>query len=87
MERRYGSFFVKTLNYLSSSTSPDKILKLAGLQQSPTDEYGYGQHIFKEKFIFPVNLELEKEYITESSIYDHSELEPEHQRIKRKYKE
>jgi hypothetical protein len=57
---------------------------LAGLQQLPTDEYGYGKYPFKKEFRFPVNLELEKEYVTESSIYDHNKLELKRQRIKRK---
>jgi hypothetical protein len=33
MERRYGSLFVKTFNYLVGSTSPDTTLYLTGLQQ------------------------------------------------------
>jgi hypothetical protein len=60
---------------------------LTGLQQLPIDEYGYVQHSFKEEFRFPVNWELEKEYVTESSIYGHKKLELERQRIKRKYNE
>jgi hypothetical protein len=75
MERRYGRLFLKTFNYLVGSTSLDTILHLAGPQQLPTDEYGYVQHSFKDELRFPVNLELEKEYVTEISIYDHNKLE------------
>jgi hypothetical protein len=84
-ERWYGSLFVKTFNYLVGSTSPGTILHVAGLQHLPTDEFIYWQHLFKENLRFPNNLELEKEYASESSIYDHNTLEPECQRIKRKY--
>jgi hypothetical protein len=45
------------------------------------------QHLFKEEFRFPVNLEWEKEYVTEISIYHHNKLELERQIIKRKYNE
>jgi hypothetical protein len=85
MEQRYGILFVKTFNYLVGSTSPKTVLHLTGLQHLLTDEYGCAQHSFKDEFIFPVNLELEKEYVTESSIYDHKKMEIERQRIKRKY--
>jgi hypothetical protein len=65
---------MRTFNYLVGSTSPNTVLHLTGLQQLPTNEYGYVQHSFKEEFRFPVNLELEKEYVAESSIYDHNKL-------------
>jgi hypothetical protein len=79
MERRYGSLFVKAFNYLVGSTPPDTILHLTGLQQLPTDEFRYVQHSLKEDFRFPDNLELEKEYVTVSSIYDHNKLDIESQ--------
>jgi hypothetical protein len=87
IKRRYGTLFVKRFNYLVGLTSPNTILYLTGLQQLPTYEYGYVQHSFKDDFRFPVNLELDKEYVTESSIYNHNKLELELQRIKRKYNE
>jgi hypothetical protein len=86
MERRYGGLFVKTFNYCFGSTSPNIILHLTGIQQLPTDECGYVQHALKYDMMFPDNLELEKEYVTDSSIYDHNKLELERQQIKYKYK-
>jgi hypothetical protein len=85
VERRYGSLFVKTFNYLVGSTSPDTILHLTGIQKSPIDEFGYVQHSLKQEFKFHNNLVLEKEHKTESSRYDHNRLELERQCIKRRY--
>ena len=48
MEKRYGSLFVKTFNYLVGTTSSDTILHLTGIQESPVDEFGYVQHSFKK---------------------------------------
>jgi hypothetical protein len=87
MESRYGSLFVKTFNYPVGYTLPATILHLTGFQQLPTDEFGYMQHSFKEDFRFSESLELVKEYVTESSLYDHNKLELEHHKIKRKYNE
>jgi hypothetical protein len=53
-------FFLKNFNYLVGSTSPGIILHLTGLQKLPTDEFGYVQPSFKDDFIFPDNLQLEK---------------------------
>jgi hypothetical protein len=75
MERGYGSLCVKTFNYRVGSTSLNTILYLTVLQQLLTDECGHVQHSFKEDFRFPDNWELEKEYVTESSLCDHRKLE------------
>jgi hypothetical protein len=49
------------------------------------DEFGYDQHSFKKEFKFPKNLVLEKEHKTESTMYDHTKLDLELQRIKLHY--
>jgi hypothetical protein len=85
MKIHYGSLFVNTFNYLVGYTSPNTILHLTGLQQLPTDEFGHVQHPLKDELRSPDNLKLEKEHVTESSLYDHNKLELKRQRIKRKY--
>jgi hypothetical protein len=65
----------ETFNYLVGSRSPNTILHLIGLQQLPTDEFGYMHHSFKEDMRFPDSFELEKEDVNESSIYYHNKLD------------
>jgi hypothetical protein len=48
MERRHGSLFDKKFNYLFGSISPETILHLTGIQQSPIHKFGYVQHSFKK---------------------------------------
>jgi hypothetical protein len=62
------------------STSSDTILH--GLQDYPIDAFGYIQHSFKKDFKFPNSFVVEKEHKTEGSLYNHNNLELEHQRIK-----